>query len=63
MCRFSHYHRPFPSDIGLVVVGIVIVGNWHEGNYSATSGYGPVAGLFFNQSYFVDAHVGIGSLN
>ena len=39
------------------------MGNWSDGGYSPQYGYGPVAGLFFNESYLVDAHDGVGSLN
>lgn len=39
------------------------MGNYHGGGYSPTESYGPVAGLFFNQGYIVDAHRVIGSLN
>lgn len=58
-----HYHWLYPSVVGLDVVGIVIVGNWSDGGYSPQYGYGPVAGLFFNESYLVDAHAGVGSPN
>ena len=62
MCRFSHYHWLHPYVIGTDAVGVVIVGNYHAGGYSPQNIYGPVAGLFFNESYLVDGHRVIGSL-
>ena len=38
------------------------MGNWFDVYTHSGSGYGPVAGLFFNQGYTVNANGGVGSL-
>ena len=61
--RFSHYHWLNPSIVGTGVVGVAIVGSGNDGGYSPQYGYGPAAGLFYNEGYMVTGYERIGSLN
>ena len=58
-----HYHWLHPSVSGEDAVGVVVVGSNSDGGYSTLYGYGPVAGLFHNLGFAVDANYLIGSLN